>query len=333
MADRPITVVTHRVFPETIAILKDWTELRINDGETSLPRDEVGRLCRDASAMMAFMPDTVDEEFLRSCPNLKIVACALKGYDNFDVEACTRRGVWITIVDDLLTIPTAELAVGLMIGIARHVKTGDRFIRSGEFNAWRPDFYGMGLSGRTVGIIGMGKVGQAIAQRLSGFDTRLIYTDVRALNPVTAASLKVTRTSFEGLICHSDYTIIATPLNVETLHLIDAGVLRMMKPGAILVNPGRGSIVDEEAVASALSDGSLAGYAADVFEFEDWARNDRPKSISENLLKHPERTLFTPHIGSAVVDVRKAIEAEAAANILEALRGERPTGAINDVEN
>ena len=105
----------------------------------------------------------------------------------------------------------------------------------------------------------------------------------------------------------------------------------MMKPGAILVNPGRGSVVDEEAVATALSDGQLAGYAADVFEFEDWARPDRPRSIPKRLLDQTERTLFTPHIGSAVVDVRKAIEAEAATSILEALRGERPSGAINDV--
>ena len=331
MAERPITVITHRVFPETVAILQDWTELRLNEGEASWPADEVRRLCRDASAMMAFMPDSVNEAFLADCPNLKIVACALKGYDNFNVEACTRRGVWITIVDDLLTIPTAELAVGLLIGIARHVMAGDRFIRSGAFEAWRPSLYGMGLSGRTVGVVGMGKVGQAIAQRLRGFDAELIYADTQALDPVTAASLQLTHAGFEELICRSDYTIIATPLNSETLHLIDAGAIRMMKPGAILVNPGRGSVVDEEAVATALSDSQLAGYAADVFEFEDWARPDRPRSIPKRLLDQTERTLFTPHIGSAVVDVRKAIEAEAATSILEALRGDRPSGAINDV--
>ena len=195
MADRPITVITHRVVPETIAILQEWTDLRLNEEETSWSGSEVRRMCREASAMMAFMPDTVDEDFLKNCPKLKIVACALKGYDNFDVDACTHRGVWITIVDDLLTIPTAELSVGLLIGIARHVKTGDRIIRNREFNAWRPNLYGMGLSGRTVGIIGMGKVGQAIAQRLRGFDAELIYADVQALKPVTEASIGVTRLS------------------------------------------------------------------------------------------------------------------------------------------
>lgn len=331
MGERPLTVLTHRVFPETLAMLADWTDLVTNDSDGTLPPDELLRRCRSADAMMAFMPDCVDAAFLSACPKLKVIACALKGYDNFDVEACSRQGVWVTIVDDLLTVPTAELAIGLLIGVARHVMTGDREIRGGSFTGWRPTLYGMGLAGRTVGIVGMGKVGQAIAQRLKGFDAELIYADARPLDPVTQAVLDLTRTGFEELICRADFIIMATPLTEGTLHLIDASALRMMKPGAILVNPGRGSVVDEEAVAGALSDGQLAAYAADVFEFEDWARSDRPRAIPESLLALTEKTLFTPHIGSAVVDARKAIEAEAATSILEALRGDRPTGAVNDV--
>lgn len=331
MADRPKTVLTHRVFPETVAMLEGWTDVITNDGEASFTRDEIIDRCRDADAMMAFMPDSVDDAFLAQCPKLKIVACALKGYDNFDVEACTRRGVWVTVVDDLLTVPTAELAVGLLIGIARHVMTGDREIRAGRFTAWRPTLYGMGLAGRTVGIVWMGRVGQAIARRMHGFDATVLYADDQALDPVTVASLHLERAGFEELICRADYIVLATPLTPETLHLIDRGVLDMMKPGAILVNPGRGSVVDELAVSNALAEGQLAGYAADVFEFEDWARPDRPHEIPQTLLAQPEKTLLTPHIGSAVTDVRKAIEAEAATSILEALRGDRPTGAVNEV--
>jgi len=331
MADRPKTVLTHRVFPETVAMLEDWTDVFTNDGDVSFARDEVVERCRDAGAMMAFMPDSVDDAFLAQCPKLKIVACALKGYDNFDVEACTRRGVWVTIVDDLLTVPTAELAVGLLIGIARHVMTGDRAIRAGRFTAWQPTLYGMGIAGRTVGIVGMGRVGQAIAQRMHGFDATVLYADDQALDPVTGVSLHLERAGFEELICRADYIVLATPLTAETLHLIDRGAIDMMKPGAILVNPGRGSVVDEIAVSNALAEGQLAGYAADVFEFEDWARLDRPREIPQSLLAQPEKTLFTPHIGSAVMDVRKAIEAEAATSILEALRGDRPTGAVNEV--
>lgn len=331
MPDLPVAVLTHRVFPETVALLRGRTEVVTNDTDGSLPRDELLRRCRDAAAMMAFMPDSVDDAFLAACPKLKIVACALKGCDNFDVAACTRRGVWLTVVQDLLTVPTAELAVGLLIGVARHVLAGDRDVRSGAFVAWRPTLYGTGLYGRTVGIVGMGRVGQAIARRLHGFGVEAIYADDRALDPIGEAALHVRRVGLEALLCRADCIVVATPLTPETLHLIDAGAIATMKPGAILVNPSRGSAVDEAAVAAALAEGRLAGYAADVFEFEDWARPDRPRAIPPALLAQVDRTLFTPHLGSAVVEVRKAIEAEAAASILEALRGERPSGAVNEI--
>ena len=331
MPDMPTTVLTHRVFPETVALLRDRTHVITNDTDGSLPAEELQRRCRDADAMMAFMPDRIDDAFLADCPKLKIVACALKGFDNFDVDACTRRGVWVTVVQDLLTVPTAELAIGLLIGVARHVLTGDRDVRSGAFTAWRPTLYGTGLAGRTVGIVGMGRVGQAIAQRLHGFGVDLLYADERPLDPLSAATLHATRAGFEALVCRADYIIVAAPLTSGTKHLIDADTLSMMKPGAILVNPGRGSTVDELAVADALADGRLAGYAADVFEFEDWARPDRPGAIPQKLLAQTAKTLFTPHLGSAVLDIRKAIEAEAATSILEALRGDRPDGAVNAV--
>ena len=331
MPELPLTVLTHRVFPETLAMLSGRTELLTNDTLGTLPPDEVLTRCREADAMMAFMPDTVDAAFLASCPKLKIVACALKGYDNFDVEACTRRNVWVTVVDDLLTVPTAELAVGLTISLARHFRAGDADIRAGKFTAWRPTLYGTGLAGRTVGIVGMGKVGRAIAKRLSGFDAELMYTDRQQLDPVTAASLHVVHAGFEELMSRADFVVLAAPLTANTQEIVDARAIGMMKPGAYLVNPARGSLVDECAVAEALADGRLGGYAADVFAFEDWARADRPRAIPENLLAQTEKTLFTPHLGSAVVEVRKAIEAEAATSILEALQGERPMGAINEI--
>ncbi|PPR64861.1 MAG: Phosphonate dehydrogenase [Alphaproteobacteria bacterium MarineAlpha4_Bin2] len=331
MLDLPLTVLTHRVFPETLAILAGRTEVLANNTEATLASNEILDRCRAADAIMAFMPDSIDDEFLAACPNLKIVACALKGYDNFDVAACTRRNVWLTVVDDLLTMPTAELAIGLMISLSRHVLAGDADVRGNRFFAWRPTLYGTGLAGRTVGIVGMGKVGQAIAKRLDGFDAELLYTDKAPLDPVTTASLHLTHTGFEALMSRSDFVVLATSLTAETRHLVDTRSLGMMKPGAFLVNPARGSLVDEEAVANALADGRLGGYAADVFAFEDWADVDRPKTISQQLLEDTDRTLFTPHLGSAVVEVRKAIEAEAAASIIEALRGERPAGAVNEL--
>ena len=222
MPELPLTVLTHRVFPETLAMLSGRTEVLTNDTLGTLPPDEVLRRCREANAMMAFMPDTVDAAFLASCSKLKIVACALKGYDNFDVEACSRRNVWVTVVDDLLTVPTAELAVGLTISLARHVRAGDADIRAGKFTAWRPTLYGTGLAGRTVGIVGMGKVGRAIAKRLSGFDAELMYTDRQQLDPVTAASLHVVHAGFEELMSRADFVVLAAPLTANTQEIVDA---------------------------------------------------------------------------------------------------------------
>lgn len=165
---KPKVILTHRVHPEVIEFLAEHCEVIPNPTHETLARDEILRRAKDAEAIMTFMPDRVDEAFLRACPQLHVVGCALKGYDNYDVDACTRHGVWITNVPDLLTIPTAELTIGLLIGLTRNVLAGDRFVRSGQFNGWRPALYGSGLTGKTLGIIGMGAVGQAIAQRLIG---------------------------------------------------------------------------------------------------------------------------------------------------------------------
>ena len=308
MSGRPRVVITQRAFPETIDLLSPHAEVLVDTP------------ARDADALMVFMPDSLDEDFLRVCPSLKIVAAALKGCDNFDVEACTRLGIWFTIVPDLLTEPTAELALALMLGLARNVMAGDRLIRSGEFQGWRPILYGTGLTGSTVGIIGFGAVGRALARMLQGFSCRVQHYD-----PTVDGSIPL-----ETVLATSDFVIPLLPLTPDTLHLLDRSALSRMKRGAYLINVSRGSVVDEEAIADVLESGQLAGYAADTFEMEDWARRDRPREINQRLLRLHDRTLFTPHLGSAVAGTRLAIERAAANNILQALRGERPEGAINN---
>lgn len=332
---KPKVVLTHWVHPEVVDYLRGSCEVVTNDSRESLPREEILRRARDADALMTFMPDSLDDAFLSECPGLHIVACALKGYDNFDVQACTRRGIWISNVPDLLTIPTAELTIGLLIGLTRKVLAGDRLVRSGEFQGWRPVLYGAGLNGKTLGIIGMGAVGQAIAQRLSGYGMRLLYTDPRPLSRDRELHLGLNEVSLEILLALSDYLVPMVPMNRETLHLINQTTLAQMKPGAFLINTCRGSVVDEAAVIQALADGRLSGYAADVYEMEEWAREDRPRAIPQALLEDTQRTLFTPHLGSAVNEVRLRIAMEAAQNIVQALAGERPQGALNlpSVEN
>ncbi len=323
-------VVTNKAYPETLELLRPYGDVVANDTAEPWSRDHLQAQAQDAAALMTFMPDTVDDAFLAQCPDLRVVACALKGFDNFDPYACARRGVWMTIVPDLLTIPTAELAVGLTIAVARNLLPGDRHLRSGDFAGWRPTLYGGGLEGSTIGILGLGAVGRAIARRLNGFDATLLYYDRDRADPDTEARLTVTPASCDDLAARSDYVIAALPLNDATLHLVDGRFLAAMQPGGYLVNISRGSVVDEAAVAAALAAGHLAGYAADVFEMEDWARPDRPRSVHPDLLAQADRTVLTPHLGSAVHRNRRAIERSAAESIIQALRGERPNGAVNE---
>jgi phosphonate dehydrogenase len=317
-------VISNWVHDEVIARLRSVGEVDANRERVPWSASELVRRSAEADALLAFMPDRVDAEFLRQCPRLKVIACALKGFDNFDVDACTGAGVWVTIAPDLLTNPTAELAVGLTIALARKLREGDALMRSGTFEGWRPVLYGKGLDQSVVGIVGMGAVGRAIAARLAGFGCRILGVDPGRDMPdgITAADLDVALTT-------SDYLILAVPLTPSTFHLIGREALKRLKADTLLIHIGRGSVVDEAAVADALDAGALGGYAADVYEMEDWALESRPRAIDPRLLAHPA-TVFTPHLGSAVDRVRLDIAIQAADDIAAVLAGRRPRYAINE---
>jgi len=225
-------------------------------------------------------------------------------------------------------VPDLFLASGLAVGLGRHLRAADAFVRSGEFQGWQPQFYGTGLDNATVGILGMGAIGLAMADRLQGWGATLQYHEAKALDTQTEQRLGLRQVACSELFASSDFILLALPLNADTQHLVNAELLALVRPGALLVNPCRGSVVDEAAVLAALERGQLGGYAADVFEMEDWARADRPRLIDPALLAHPN-TLFTPHIGSAVRAVRLEIERCAAQNIIQVLAGARPINAAN----
>lgn len=326
---KPTVVVTHRVHDEILELLSTRCTVIANQSDDTLPRSEILRRAANADALMAFMPDMIDADFVDACPRLKIIGGALKGYDNFDVAACSSRGIWFSNVPDLLTVPTAELAIGLMIGLIRHVRSADAELRQGGFRGWRPRHYGLGIEGSTIAIVGMGAIGQAIAQRLQGWGARLRYTDSRRLTLAAEVRFDLDYRPLDALLTDADIVMLALPLTDATLHTFDTLRLAQMRTDAWLINPCRGSVVDESAVLAALQSGRLAGYAADVFEMEDWARPDRPRHIDPRLLDHP-RTLLTPHLGSAVASVRLAIERCAAENILAVFAGQRPPQAVNE---
>ncbi len=322
-------VVTHWVHPEVVSYLARFcAPLVPSAAEEVWPRARVAELAASADGLIACMADTVDDAFLARCPRLRVVSATLKGYDNFDADACTRRGVWLTILPDLLTVPTAELALGLILGLTRQLGPADRYMRSGQFDGWRPQFYGTGLAGAAVGICGMGQVGRAAATRLRAFGARILYYDQRPLADGVARELAATRRGLAGLLAASNVVLVLLPLTDATVHLLDAAALARMRPGAFLVNVGRGSVVDEQAVLAALQAGQLGGYAADVYEMEDWMLAGHPAQIPPGLLSHP-RTLFTPHLGSAVDSVRRDMSLAAARQVEQALNGHRPDHAVN----
>jgi phosphonate dehydrogenase len=326
--ERPRVVLGHPVQAAARAALEASCEVHTHDGQTALVHAPLDR----AAAVMAFMTERIDGQFLSLAPELQIVAGALKGFDNIDVEACSRAGVWVTVCEDRLSEPTADLAFGLLLGLTRRINEGDALVRRGEYRGWRPRLYGTDLRARTLGIVGMGAVGRAVAERAAPFGVRLLYWDSLPLTESTAARLGATRMDFESLVAQADILMPLLPLNASTRSLIDAKAIERMPRGALIINVARGSLVDEEAIADALRDGHLGGYAADVFACEDLSVADRPRDVPESLIADRSRTLLTPHLGSAVASVREAIELEAAVNILAALAGQTPPGAINKPE-
>jgi phosphonate dehydrogenase len=325
-------VVTHWVHEDVTARLAEFcSPVTPSRGQEVWPRTEVLDRAREADGLVVCMADRVDAELLAACPRLRVVSGVFKGHDTIDLEACVRRGVQVTVLPELLTAPTAELVVALTLALRRRLVEGDAWVRSGRHAGWRPRLYGSGLAGTTVGIIGMGRVGRAVATRLLGFDATIVYRDPVPLPEPEARRLGARRVSLPELLAGSDVVVPLVPLTEDTRHLLNAEALGRMRPGACVVNAARGSIVDEHAVAEALRDGRLGGYAADVFAFEDTTPDTPPGEASigvpPGLLAHP-RTVLTPHLGSAIDDVRREMGLAAAEQVRDALAGKYPEGAI-----
>jgi phosphonate dehydrogenase len=325
-------VVTHWVHPDVTARLAEFCSSVAPSREQGVwPRAEVLARAREAEGLVVCMADRVDAQLLAACPRLRAVSGVFKGHDTIDLAACVRRGVQVSVLPELLTAPTAELAVGLMLALRRRLVEGDAWVRSGRHAGWWPRFYGAGLSGATVGIIGMGQIGRAVANRLLGFEATILYNDPTPLPKDEGRRLGARRVSLPELLAGSDVVVPLVPLTEDTRYLLGAEALGRMRPGACVVNAARGSVVDENAISEALRDGRLGGYAADVFAFEDTAGNTASGAVSigvpPGLLAHP-RTVFTPHLGSAVDDVRREMGIAAVEQVRDALAGEYPDGAI-----
>jgi glyoxylate reductase len=262
-------------------------------------------------AVVALLTDRIDEGFLEATPRLRVVANVAVGVDNVDLPACRARGVLVTNTPDVLTEATADLAFGLLLTAARRIAEGDRLVRAGGFTGWTPTFMlGTRVHGATLGIVGMGRIGRAVARRAGGFSMTVLYTQRSELDTELAAGASYV--DLDELVTRADFVSIHCPLTPATTHLFDAGRLARMKRGSILVNTARGPIVDEEALAHALEHGPLAAAGLDVFE--------REPVVHASLLLRPNAVL-APHIGSADGPTREAMASRAIANVLEVLAG------------
>lgn len=315
-------VVTGRIPETALEKLRAEHEVDAWSGPESIGREELLRRVAGADAVVSLLTERIDAELLDAAgPQLKVVANVAVGYDNIDVPACTERGIVATNTPGVLTEATADIALGLILAATRRLGEGERLIRSGQAWKWGMFFLlGSSLQGKTLGIVGMGGIGQATARRAKAFGMEIVYQSRSEIDPAIAAELGARRVELDELLAISDVVSLHCPYGPATHHLIGAAQLASMKSSAYLVNTARGPIVDEAALASALRDGQIAGAGLDVFENEP--------SVHPGLLEL-ENVVLVPHLGSATVETRTAMAMLAADNTLAVLSDERPPAPIN----
>ncbi len=281
------------------------------DGDAD--EDRLITMARDAEALIPTIADPISERVLAASSHLRIVAQFGVGTDNIDLDAARAHGIVVTNTPDVLTDATADFAFALLLAAARHLCAADQFVRDGAFQRWETTMMmGMELRGKVLGIVGLGRIGRAMARRALGFGMRVMYHNRRPINFTIARRLSAQYVSLEELLTQSDVVSLHCALNDESYHLLDAAAFDRMKPSALLVNTARGPLVDEKALVRALREGQLAGAGLDVFEQEP--------AVHPGLLDHP-RVVLAPHLGSATVEARTAMARMAAEAVLAALDG------------
>jgi glyoxylate reductase len=320
MSEKKRVVVARVLLPAGRDLLSEQFE--VVDGGLESSREDVLALAPGAHAIVADPAVVIDAELLDAAgPGLEVVANFAVGYDNVDLDACRERGITVTNTPDVLTNATAELAVALTLAAARDTSEAERSLRRGEWTGWDPSSYlGFELSGATVGVVGMGRIGRRYAELMSGFGGDILYTS-RTVKEEAEVKLGARKVELEQLLSDSDVVSLHLPAAPGTGKVIDASALALMKPTAVLVNTGRGSLVDSDALASALENGEIGAAGLDVYDGEP--------EVPKRLLDAP-RIALTPHIGSATGTARDAMARMVAANVIAVLGGEDPPSPVGE---
>lgn len=319
---KPYVFITRKLPEETIVDLTEHFEVKMWDHEDiPAPREVLLAEVKKASALLTMLSDKVDEELLSAGENLKVVANLAVGFDNIDVEAATSRGIIVTNTPDVLTETTADLTFALLMASARRIVEAAEYIKAGKWEGWSPYLLaGHDVYGKTMGIVGMGKIGESVARRAKGFGMEILYHN-RSRKPDAEKELGAIYSSFDDLVKNADFVVSLAPLTNETRNLFTADVFAKMKKSAIFINAGRGPVVDEQALYEALKQGEIAGAGLDVFEKE-------PISAAHPLLELPN-VVAIPHIGSASTETRTNMIKLCSANVKAVLTGDSPKTIVN----
>jgi glyoxylate reductase len=319
---RPNIFVTQPIPEKALARLRELGSLEINsDSIHIITKPELIEGLKWNHYLFCLLHDVVDAEVINSNPHLKLIASMAITPAGIDVATATARRIPVTVVPPCVTEATADLHWALLLAVARRVVEGDRALRSGIFPGSQSlHFVGGEVSGKTLGIVGFGAVGEAVARRAKGFDMRILYTKRRSLEPPREATLGVEHHNLDDLLKESDFVSINAALSPETIHLIGYRELSLMQPSAYLVNTARGPIVDEKALVRALEEKRIAGAALDVYE--------REPLVDPGLIKLPN-VVLTPHLGSAAIDTRERVADIVVDNIIAAAEGRRPPNLYN----
>ncbi|HEV2372100.1 MAG TPA: D-glycerate dehydrogenase [Streptosporangiaceae bacterium] len=320
--DRPQVLVTRRLPSGALERVDTRCDMTLYQGEGAMPRGQLLTEVAGKAGVITLLTERVDDEFLDAAgPQLKIVANYAVGFDNIDVDACTRHGVLTSNTPEVLTETTADMAFALMMATARRVAEGDRLLRSKAPWIWGPlMMLGQDVHHKTLGIVGFGRIGQALARRARGFAMRVVYHDVHRPPAAVEQEVAAEYRSLDDLLRESDFVSLHTNLTPDTRHLINAERLAIMKPTAVLVNTSRGPVIDEAALAQALHEGQIFAAGIDVFEHEP--------TVNPDLLTC-ENAVLIPHLGSGTVQTRLAMANLAVDNLFAGLDNERPPTLLN----
>jgi len=314
-------LVTRKIPDAGLDILRKEVNLDIYEGDTPIPRDELIQKIKGKHGLLCLLSDRIDRDVMDAAgTQLKIISNYAVGYNNIDVEEATKRGILVTNTPGVLTDATADLTWALLMACARRIPESDRFVREGKFVGWGPMLMlGYEVYGRTIGIIGLGDIGTAVARRAKGFGMKILYHN-RKRNIDGEREVGAVYVSLDTLLKESDFITIHVPLTQETFHLIGEKEIELMKKNAILINVARGEVVDEKALISALKEKRIAYAGLDVFENEP--------QINPELFTL-ENVVLTPHTGSATYESRNRMAVMAAENLLAGLKGKRPPNLVN----